>query len=260
MDNFCTFAIYNLYNKNGMGNSLKVIQKGLGIFLFIITFLGIQTIENNAYGQSNRKGKKNNFSSIGKSFTYIRHGLTFNFGAGISASLKQPVSVVPMVGIGYVASQYYGVGNRFMQQSITYQFGLGFSDGGYQTHNLVGTFHCSYIGSLDMNPFVYGIALQFAYATKSDISSGYSNFYVRPEVGIAFPAQYSDRTKSIQRVTAMITYGFNIRTFYNYNPEMQEYQENQPEADVTYPWTAMNHHVVTVRLNINLGNIREMRR
>jgi hypothetical protein len=243
-----------------MRNSLKVIRKGSGILALIMLFLCIQVQENSASAQTNRRGKRNTFSSVGKSFTYIRHGLTFHLGAGISARLQQSVSVVPMVGIGYVASQYYGVGNRFMQQSITYQFGLGLSDGGYQTHNVVGTFHCSYIGSLDLNPFVYGIALHYAYATPTpDSAAAYSNFYIRPEIGIAFPAQYSDRTKSIQRVTAMITYGFNIRTFYNYNPKMEEYKGVKAE-DIKYPWAAMNHHVVTVRLNINLGNVQEMRK
>jgi hypothetical protein len=243
-----------------MLNSLKIIRKGLGIFALIVMFLCVEVIENSAYAQTNRRGRKNSFSSIGKSFTYIRHGLTFHLGGGVSARLQQSVSAVPMIGIGYVASQYYGVGNRFMQQSITYQFGLGLSGKGFQTHNIVGTFHCSYIGSLDLNPFVYGIALHYAYATAEvDAGTAYSNFYIRPEIGIAFPALYSDRTKSIQRVTAMITYGFNIRTFYNYNPKMEEYQGKNPE-DLEYPWTAMNHHVVTVRLNINLGNIREYKK
>jgi hypothetical protein len=243
-----------------MVDSLKIIRKGLGIFSLIVLFICIQTVENSALAQSNRRGKRNSFSNVGKSFTYIRHGLTFHLGGGISARLKQSVSAVPMGGIGYVASQYYGVGNRFMQQSITYQFGLGLSGSGYQTHNIVGTFHCSYIGSLDMNPFVYGVALHYVYATP-EVTDGtaYSNFYIRPEIGIAFPAQYSDRTKSIQRVTAMITYGFNIRTFYNYNPKMEEYKGITPE-NIKYPWAAMNHHVVSIRLNINLGNIQEMRR
>jgi len=241
------------------------MQKGYGIFLLVMAFLCIQTIDNEAYGQSNRGGKKHSFSIVGKNHVYIRHGITIQVGCGISANLKQSVSAVPMAGIGYVASQYYGTGNRFMQQSITYQFGMGLDNGGYQTHNAIGTFHCSYIGSVDLNPFVYGIALQFAYMTKNNISPAYSNFYIRPEIGIAFPAQYKDRTKSIQRVTAMITYGFNIKTFYNFNLPMEQYQieattgkKVKPE-DIKYPWTAMNHHVVTVRLNINLGNIREFR-
>ncbi|MDR1180800.1 MAG: hypothetical protein LBL13_02320 [Bacteroidales bacterium] len=247
-----------------MVDSLKIIRKGFGIFSLIVLFISIQTLENSALAQSNRRGKKNNFSNVGKHFTYIRHGLTFHLGGGISARLKQSVSAVPMIGLGYVASQYYGVGNRFMQQSVTYQFGIGLGGSGFQTHNVTGTFHCSYIGGLDLNPFVYGIALHYLYATP-EVSKGtaYSNFYVRPEIGIAFPAQYSDRTKSIQRVTAMITYGFNIRTFYNYNPDMEakkeEYKDTDPK-DIKYPWAAMNHHVVTIRLNINLGNIQEMRR
>ena len=256
---------FEIFNRISMGNSLNIIRKGIGILVVAGVFLCVQTLDNKAYGQSNRKGQKNSFSSLGKSHSFIRHGITFHLGGGISARLKQSISAVPMVGLGYVASQYYGVGNRFMQQSVTYQFGLGMDNGGYQTHNAVGTFHCSYIGSLDMNPFVYGIALQFAYMTKNDISPAYSNFYIRPEIGIAFPAQYAHRTQGIQRVTAMITYGFNIKTFYNFNSKMEEYQRlaaSGKEVDpnsIKYPWTAMNHHVITVRLNINLGNIREYR-
>ncbi|MDR1879105.1 MAG: hypothetical protein LBQ64_06035 [Bacteroidales bacterium] len=240
-----------------MANLLRFKQGKTGVFILVFVFLGLHFLENNLYGQSNRGGRKNTFSSLGKGHSYIRQGLTIHVGAGISANLKQAISAVPMAGIGYVASQYYGIGNRFMQQSVTYQFGLGMDHGGYQTHNLIGTFHCSYIGKLDMNPFVYGLAMHFAYATKNEVSTAYANFYIRPEVGIAFPAQYADRTKSLQRVTAMITYGFNIRTFYNYNPEMEEYIG---KTDPLLPFTAMNHHVVTLRLNINFSNIREMRR
>ena len=260
---FCIFAAIFLYKGNNMENCLKIIRKGTSVSLLAVALLCVQTLENQAYGQSNRKGKKNNFSTLGKSFSFIRHGITFHAGAGVSAKLNHSISAVPTVGLGYVASQYYGVSNRFMQQSVTYQFGLGLDNGGYQTHNVVGTFHCSYIGSLDMNPFVYGVALQFAYMTKNNVTpEPYSNFYVRPEIGIAFPAQYNDRTKSIQRVTAMITYGFNIKTFYNYSQKMEEYQRLMGNAtdDIKYPWTAMNHHVITVRLNINLGNIKEYRR
>jgi len=245
---------------------IKVMQKSTAIFLLLIVFLSVQTLDNNVYGQTNRKGKRNTFSAVGKNHTFIRHGLTIHVGGGISASLSQPLSAVPMVGIGYVASQYYGVANRFMQQSVTYLFGIGFNDGGFQTHNAIGTFHCSYIGGVDLNPFVYGIALHYAYATKNNAYPyPYSNFYIRPEIGIAFPAKYGDRTKDVQRVTAMITYGFNIRTFYNYNIDMEKWKQDpnsdlKKDEDFKRPFTAMNHHVVTVRLNINLGNIREFRR
>ena len=242
------------------------MRRRTGILLLTAAFLCTQTLENEVYGQSNRKGHKNNFSTLGKNHSFIRHGITFHISGGVSARLQQSVTAVPMIGLGYVASQYYGVGNRFMQQSVTYQFGLGFDNGGYQTHNAVGTFHCSYIGGLDLNPFVYGVAMHFAYMTQNNISPAYSNFYVRPEIGIAFPAQYAHRTQGIQRVTAMITYGFNIKTFYNFNSKMEEYQRITPDGtpvnidDIKFPWTAMNHHVITVRLNINLGNIREYRR
>ncbi|MDR1793351.1 MAG: hypothetical protein LBR36_07935 [Bacteroidales bacterium] len=211
--------------------------------------------------QVNRKKKNNNFSSIGMRSSTIRHGVTLHVGGGLGANTKQPMMIVPAAGVGYVASQYYGVGNRFMQQSITYQLGYGVTPETFLVHNLVGTFHCTYIGKADLNPFIYGIALQFAYAGKSNktFTRAYSNFYVRPEIGIALPVNYKSRTKEVSLVTAMITYGFNIRTYWKFKPENEGYASTLPNA-VQYPWTAMCHHVITVRINFNLLNMREVRK
>ena len=230
------------------------------IVLLIVTLvLSFQFLGANLYAQTNRKKQKNNFSTIGMRETRIRHGITLNFGAGLSANLKQPLSIVPTVGIGYCAAQYYGVSNRFMQQSVTYQLGIGLANGGYFVHNLVGTFHCSYIGRADLSPFIYGIALQFAYyGGDTYFKRAYANFYLRPEVGIAFPFKYRIKTAEVLRVTGSLTYGFNIKTYYTYTGDEPECVK--PNGKAIFPWTAMNHHVVTLRLNINLKNQREMRK
>ena len=230
------------------------------VLLIVTLFFSFQFLDANGYAQVNRKKQTHNFSSLGMREARIRHGITVNFGAGISANLQQALSIVPMVGIGYCAAQYYGVGNRFMQQSVTYQLGVGMDKEGYYVHNLVGTFHCSYIGTLDLNPFIYGIAMQFAYY-RGDIyfERAFANFYLRPEVGISFPFKYKMRTMEVLRVTGSLTYGFNIKTNYSFTGDDPSCKKNQNQ-EVVIPWTAMNHHVVTLRLNINLKNQRELRK
>ena len=237
----------------------KVSDKAIGLVV-VMLFFSFLLSDADVQAQVNRKKQKNTFSSLGMREARIRHGITVNLGAGLSANLEQPLSIVPTAGIGYCASQYYGVGNRFMQQSATYQLGYGLANGGYIVHNLVGTFHCSYIGALDLNPFIYGVAMQFAfytgdkYFTRSNI-----NFYLRPEVGLAFPFKYNVRREEVLRVTGSLTYGFNFKTIYNFTPDNPACVKG-PNGEVYLPWTAMCHHVVTFRLNINLKNQREMRK
>lgn len=230
------------------------------VLVAVTLFCSLLFFDTNLYAQTNRKKQSNNFSSIGKREARIRHGIALNFGAGVSANLEQPLSIVPTVGVGYCAGQYYGVGNRFMQQTVTYQLGIGLANGSYMVHNLVGTFHCSYIGALDLNPFLYGAAMQFAYYKGDNyFTRPYGNFYLRPEIGFGFPFKYKVRTMEVVRVTGSITYGFNIKTNYNF-------KENDPacvrtkDNKVILPWTAMNHHVITLRLNLSLRNMREMRK
>lgn len=238
----------------------KRINSKTIVFATVTLFFFFQVLDTDAYAQANRKKQTNSFSSIGKREARIRHGIAFNLGASLSANLKQPLSIVPALGVGYCASQYYGVGNRFMQQTVTYQIGYGLAHGNYLVHNLVGTFHCSYIGALDLNPFIYGVAMQFAYYGGDDyFKRAYANFYLRPEIGIAFPFRYQVRTAEVLRITGSLTYGFNIKTYYSF-------KENDPAVvppdlgKIYLPWTAMNHHVLTLRLNINLVNQREMRK
>ena len=244
-------------------NRIDFLQRSsrkLTVLLTVTLFFSFLFLGANLQAQVNRKKQSNNFSTIGKRETRIRHGIALNFGAGFSANLEQPLSIVPTVGVGYCAAQYYGVGNRFMQQSVTYQLGIGLANGGYMVHNVVGTFHCSYVGALDLNPFIYGIALQFAhYKGDSYFKRSYGNFYIRPEIGFGFPFKYSVRTMEVVRVSGSLTYGFNIKTNYNFVESDPACVKGANNA-VILPWTAMNHHVVTLRLNINLKNQREMRK
>ena len=239
---------------------LRVGSRQLTVLLTVTVLFSFLFLDANLYAQTNRKKQSNNFSTIGKREARIRHGIALNFGAGVSANLEQPLSLVPTVGVGYCAAQYYGVGNRFMQQTVTYQLGIGLANGSYMVHNVVGTFHCSYIGSLDLNPFIYGIAMQFShYGGDSYYTRPYANFYVRPEIGFAFPFKYKVRTMEVLRVSGAITYGFNIKTDYGFSEEDPACVKSN-DGSIILPWTAMNHHVITLRLNINLKNQREVRK
>ena len=220
-------------------NFQKVKQFSKHLFaLFLV--LGLLFAATDVDAQSNRNKKKNNFSKSGKSFTQIRHGLTLNVGTSLD--------ITPMVGLGYSCSQYYGIGNRFLQQSLTYQVGLGDE----MIHNVVGAFHASFIGTWDMNPFIYGIAAHFAMGKDKYSETNMGNLYLRPEFGIAFPANYQKRSKERLPVTASLTYGYNLGLF---NKRGEFDYSNVDPSD--YPWTSINHHMITFRINFNFTNIRE---
>ena len=201
---------------------------------------GILLAAGDVDAQSNRSKKKNNFSKSGKSFAQIRHGMTLNLGTSLD--------ITPMVGFGYSCSQYYGIGNRFLQQSLTYQIGLGEE----MIHNVVGTFHLSYIGTWDMNPFIYGLAAHFAMGKDKLSETNMGNLYLRPEFGLAFPMNYQKRSRERLPVTASLTYGYIIGLF-NRRGEL----DNRGVEKSDYPWTSINHHMITFRINFNFTNIRE---
>lgn len=231
-------------------------------WLIVLALAAVLLIPQNGLGQINRRNHKNNFSSLGKSMAVIRHGLTIQ-AFGFAPDNFKPFQPTVAIGVGYTATQYYGVGNRFMQQSVVYSLGLCIDKRqDYFIHSLSGTFHCSFIGNVDLNPFIYGIALQIVYAPRTQRSDylyneASANFYVRPEIGFTFPAKYRNRTKEVQRVTGSITYGFSIGTFYNtFNREFAK----KTEQSIWEPFTHRNHHVITLRLNINFTNMREMRK
>jgi hypothetical protein len=246
-------------NKVNFYQKIRSQSLGLVIVALVCSF---QLLDADLFAQVNRKKRSHSYSSLGMREARIRHGIAFNVGGSLSANLKQPLSLVPSVGIGYCAAQYYGVGNRFMQQSAVYQLGIGVMgpSGSYLVHNIIGTFHCSYIGTADLNPFIYGVAVHFAwYGGDAHFTRSFSNLYLRPEVGLAFPFKYKKRSEEVQRVTGSLTYGFNIKlnnVFNDANPACIK----GSNGEVYLPWTAMFHHVVTLRLNINLKNMREMRK
>lgn len=226
------------------------------IILILITIFGTTN------AQVNRSGLRNNYSKSGKSTAVIRQGLT--------VQLAYDCGKVPFIGIGYVTSQYFGIGNRFMQQSITYHLGLqtdilGNPNQSAYIHNLIGTFHCSYIGTNDLNPFIYGIAIHFATAKDKNVyinPSDYntkkgeymSNIYLRPELGIAYPFKYSSKTIEKLPFTFTLMYGYNIRLFM-YRNELNEIEN--ANSEFTLPWTSINHHLITLRFNFNFVHYRE---
>ncbi len=225
-------------------NNQKVIRfcKRLSLVFFVA---GLLLSSMDAGAQSNRGKHKNNFSKSGKSFAVMRHGMTLNLGTSLD--------ITPMVGLGYACSQYYGIGNRFMQQSLTYQVGIGDE----LIHNVVGAFHCSYIGNWDMNPFLYGLAVHFAMSPDKYSETNMGNLYLRPEFGISFPMKYGKRTQERLPFSASIMYGYNLGLFMN-RSELQEYRERYGiNSDADLPWTSVNHHMITIRLNFNFANIRE---
>ena len=220
-------------------NYQKVKQSGkcISALFFVLCLL---LVASDADAQSNRNKRKNNFSKSGKSYAVIRHGIALTAGTTLD--------LTPMVGLGYSCSQYFGIGNRYMQQSLTYQLGLGDE----MIHNVVGTFHASYIGTWDMNPFIYGIAAHFAMGKDKFSETNMGNLYLRPEFGLAFPMKYQKRSQERLPVTASLTYGYDIGLF-NRRGEF----DNSSVDKSDYPWTSRNHHVVTFRINFNFANVRE---
>ncbi len=229
-------------------------------FLILILLIAFCNIAN---AQVNRKGLKNNYSKTGKSFALIRHGIT--------GQLAYDAYKTPFIGVGYVSTQYFGIGNRFMQQSVTYHLGMQLDKFGKPhesafIHNLIGTFHCSYIGTADLNPFIYGIAIHFTTAKDKNVymdPSDYntkkgefmSNIYLRPEIGFAFPVKYAERTEEKVPFTFMITYGYNVKLFM-YRNELKEIEQGI-ESELTLPWTSQYHHMITMRFNFNFAHYRE---
>ncbi|MGI6292544.1 MAG: hypothetical protein ACOXZH_09040 [Bacteroidales bacterium] len=225
------------------------------IFILVIIFCYT------ANAQINRTGFKNNYSKTGKSFALIRHGLT--------GQLAYDAYKTPFLGVGYVSTQYFGIGNRFMQQTVAYQLGLMIDKLGEPhesafIHNIVGTFHCSYIGTTDLNPFIYGVAIHFATAKDKNVymdPSDYntkkgefmSNIYLRPEIGLSFPVKYADRTEEKVPFTFTITYGYSIKLFMYRN----ELKEIDKDSEMTLPWTSQHHHMLTMRFNFNFVHYRE---
>ncbi|MBQ5532358.1 MAG: hypothetical protein IJM65_01740 [Bacteroidales bacterium] len=224
----------------------QVIRKIGKTLLPGVLLLALLISAADAEAQNNRRKQKNNFSKSGKSLAVMRHGLTLGVGASL-------MDVTPMVGLGYACSQYYGIGNRFMQQSIMYQIGLGDD----MIHNVVGTFHCSFVGTWDMSPCIYGLGIHFAMAPDKYSETNMGNLYLRPEFGLYFPTKYRKRTQEKLPITGSLTYGYNYGLFMT-RTEMESYREKYGiTSDADLPWTSVNHHMITFRINFNFANIRE---
>lgn len=232
------------------------LNKNIPTILFVLLLLA-----STSHAQVNRSGLKNNHSKTGKSVAVIRHGITGQVSYDIGGAI--------FIGAGYNASQYFGIGNRFMQQSVLYQIGIQPSKFGNDElespfiHSVLGTFHCSYLGTTDLSPLIYGVVVQFATAKDKyvlqDVRDRHtrkgeymSNIYLRPELGIAYPFRYSSKTKEKVPVTFSLTYGYNFNLFMRRKDDVRG-----KNPDDKIPWTASDHHMITLRFNFNLAHYRE---
>ena len=101
------------------------------------------------------------------------------------------------------------------------------------------------------------IASHFAMAPDKYSETNMGNLYLRPEFGLYFPTKYRKRTQEKLPITGSLTYGYNYGLFMT-RTEMESYREKYGiTSDADLPWTSVNHHMITFRINFNFANIRE---
>lgn len=169
-----------------MYKKLKYIALTLIFFLFLSV----------SDAQVNKMGKKStSFSSTGNKWNRIRQGIFFSLGSDVGNSA--------FVGLGYGASQYFGVGNVFMQQSLSYQISF------IETikHSFEVSLHNNYFGGLDISPMVWGASAMFVNEDE------FGQLFIRPEVGFAYPFKYRSRAAEDKKTTILLNYGYNIKLF-----------------------------------------------
>ncbi len=163
--------------------------------LFLSLFLLI-CVSPNVDAQINKLGKKStSFSSAGNKWSRIRQGVLVSTGFDLNKTL--------LIGVGYAASQYYGVGNLYMQQSVSYQF--GFLERTH--HSFEASIHNNYFGGLDLSPAVWGGNLMFV--KEGD----FGQLFIRPDIGIMYPFTYRARAAENKKLTVMLLYGYNFKLF-----------------------------------------------
>ena len=165
--------------------------------IFLVVFLILWSfLSPSAEAQINKFGKKStSFSSAGNKWSRIRQGLLFSTGFDLNSTL--------LIGVGYGASQYYGVGNLYMQQSVTYQF--GFLERTH--HSFEVSIHNNFFGGLDLSPAIWGGNLMFV---KED---DFGQLFIRPDIGIMYPFSYRARASENKKLTIMLLYGYNFKLF-----------------------------------------------
>jgi len=198
---------------------MNKIIKIFKVFIFAITLLSMQSLD----AQINKFGKKStSFSSVGNKWSRIRHGVSATAGFDMGKTL--------FLGIGYGQSQYYGVGNLYLQQSVTYQF--GFLDKIH--HSFEISIHNNFFGGLDLSPMIWGANLMF-------VNEGqYGQLFARPDIGIMFPFSYRAKAAEDQKMIFMLLYGYNFKLF-------------QRRDDL-----GVGPHYVTLRFLFTLRTYKEM--
>lgn len=202
---------------------MNKIIKIFKVLIFTIILISLQSLD----AQINKMGKKSSsFSSAGNKWSRIRQGVAATAGFDMGNTL--------FLGIGYGQSQYYGVGNLYLQQSVTYQF--GFLDKIH--HSFEISIHNNFFGGLDLSPMVWGANLMFVKEEK------YGQLFARPDIGIMFPFSYRARAAENKKLVFMLLYGYNFKLF----------QKNLEIADNL----GVNSHYVTLRVLFTLQTFKEM--
>lgn len=202
--------------------------------------------------QRRNNGIKINSSHGGNNYSEIFHA--------ISIQTAYDIEAMPFFGVGYTCIQLSRRDNSFFQENICYNIGYHLKQS-IISHNIIFSIYGNNLGSLNLNPFVYGIAFHFILAP--DLDEIYDNFntneypgqmmsnlYIRPEIGISLPLKYNKKVTS-----CILTYGYNFQTFWQ-REEIIKYKENlatiENNENTLMPYTSMNHHMVSLKLNFRI--------
>ncbi|NLJ82466.1 MAG: hypothetical protein GX330_05005 [Bacteroidales bacterium] len=224
---------------------IKIILRGnVLIITCLLFFLSVSA-------QEYKSGVRKNYISGGNPYYETFHA--------ISAQVAFDLSTMPFFGMGYTCMQLSHRGNDMIQENINYSAGFHLKHKDI-THAVTVSVHSNHIHLLSLNPFVYGLALQFVSSKDHDDvynnlnTNEYpgklmSNVYIRPEVGFSIPLKQDKKITS-----CLITYGYGFQTFWK-REEVKKYQEEVKEKNIDgslTPYTSQNHHFVNVRLNFRI--------
>lgn len=228
-------------------DALHIQKKIRAVTILIMCFLTF----NIANAQVINNGLLKNYSKGGNSHSDVFHAITLHASFDCQS--------MPFLGLGYSCLQLSTKENNFTQESLTYNIGLKL-DNKTISHNIIASIHANYIGKVNLNPLVYGLAFHFIAAPDMDDipdnvnTNEYpgqlmSNLYIRPEIGISLPLKYDKKITSF-----LITYGYNIQTFWT-RREIKNYKEQAETENLNkalIPYTSQGHHMVTMRLNFRI--------
>lgn len=123
-------------------------KKTTVVSILIMCFLTF----NIANAQIHRNGLFKNYSSEENNHSDVLHAITLH----VAFDFKS----MSFLGLGHSCLQLSTKKNRFPQESIPYHIGLKLGDNTI-SQNIIASIHANYIRELDINPFIYGLALHF---------------------------------------------------------------------------------------------------